>query len=182
MPSGSYSGRHARHNKCLSTAACKDISEGHTAILCFHCSFLFSALRVLYILPHTENDSNVHLLSGLRDVNPVYNQVTDSQACALSDWHLTHINVHIHNSVLSPHVGGLTLPVISVQIKAPLAGWPELLAFINWSTFIQLLSSLSLFSTGAVKNPRHKHAKPQPVCPFKTCAQSSRLTELTLAD
>lgn len=60
------------------------------------------------------------------------------------------MHTHTHNPTLSPCVCGLTLPVISMQIKAALVGWPESPAFINWSTFIQLLSSLSLLSTGAV--------------------------------
>ncbi len=61
-----------------------------------------------------------------------------------------HKYTHIHTIPPYLLMFGPTLPVISMQIKAPLVGRPESPAFINWSTFIQLLSSLSLLSTGAV--------------------------------
>ena len=75
--------------------------------------------------------SNAYLLSGLLDVNPLLSQVTDSHAGALSDWCLAHkhaqAHAYTHKSTLSPYVCGLTLPVISMQIKAP----PPLLAGLN---------------------------------------------------
>lgn len=48
----------------------------------FTAVFSFFSLIPVYT---QKMDSNVYLLNGLRDVNPLHNQVTDSHACALSD-------------------------------------------------------------------------------------------------
>lgn len=66
----------------------------------------------------------------------------------------SHTNTHIFSETLT-HLPYLLMfvvqvSVISVQIKALFVGWPDSLAFINWSTFIQLLSPLSRLPTQAV--------------------------------
>lgn len=79
------------------TGVCQLLKSCHVFNGLFFSLTLMLSDTFLHVLTGTEKCIvNAYLLNGLMDVNPLRSQVTDSHACALSDWCLTHINAQIY--------------------------------------------------------------------------------------
>lgn len=180
------SGRHARHNKCLSTAGV------YTRILvmdtwprCFHSTILFFFLfhnkyRLAYI---SRQWKKMHFLCGFLGMW-IHSQLPgDWQSCWCVIWLMprTHKCTSTHTIPRYLFIFVVWLAVISVQIKVPHVGQPDSLAFINWSALIQLLS---LFISSFDRSRAESQTLALPPRSPKTAhgPRPSRLTELMLVD
>lgn len=174
MPSAGCRGRLARHNKCFTTAGVYGRILVMDTLQCL--TLVFFLCPSLIHTKHNPAYINMHK-NAFKYISSQWTYRCKSTAlpsdwqscCVLSDWHLTHKCTHAYNFTLSPNVCVLTRTFFPIQINPlPLVGQSESQAFINWSTFIQLRSSLSLLSPGAVQTPKPFRDKPQSPCPSKT--------------